>query len=595
MIFHQRYNAIAILSQASLGATYLAQDQGRFNEQCILKELNLSHLSDSDFAQARDRFLLVANQLYRLKHRQIPAFRATFCQGKRLFFVQDYIEGQSLEDIRQARQSQNRTLTETEVRELCQRLLPVLDYLHRQNLVSGNINPARIILHPTLATPNHLEPVFIGLDARWACLPPQQHPYSPPEQRQAYPLTPSSDLYSLAATAVVVLTGQNPETLYDSASETWDWQDEAEMSDDLAAVLNRMLQPDPRDRYACALDVLQALQPLPTPEIAEPTLVSPIAPVAPINGDSAAVYPEPRPAITNPVILVGITLSLGLVAGISAWALVEHLYQPTAVTSASPVAIPTPTPTPTPEPTPIPEPDFRERLTLPPGQILQQSGTLPPDTTAEYILRASANQQLAIALASEGIWFTLLKPNREIVELSAELVKDWQGTVSESGDYILQLISIPGLSAADYQYQLEIALSNSISPAPSPAVVETPVAVESPQSEETVVTLSPITEPVQMQGETSPQRRQSYRIPLEAGKTLEAQILSGRVTLNIYTPDGQPITAAQGVQYWQGRILRGGEYRIDAIANQPREFTLSLSYLDPESPLPSDLPVLESQ
>ncbi|MFP4006639.1 MAG: hypothetical protein ACLFV6_01340, partial [Spirulinaceae cyanobacterium] len=168
-------------------------------------------------------------------------------------------------------------------------------------------------------------------------------------------------------------------------------------------------------------------------------------------------------------------------------------------------------------------------------------------------------------------------PNREIVELSAELVKDWQGTVSESGDYILQLISIPGLSPADYQYQLEIALNNGISPVPSPSPTASPEPVD---SDETVVTLPPITEPVQVQGETSPQRRQSYRIPLEAGKTLEAQILSGRVTLNVYSPDGQPITAAQGVQYWQGRILRGGEYRIDAIANQPREFTLSLSYLE---------------
>ncbi|MFP4009052.1 MAG: serine/threonine protein kinase, partial [Spirulinaceae cyanobacterium] len=263
MMLHQRYGAIALLSKLAYGATYLAQDQGRFNELCILKELNLSHLSSSDFAEARDRFLNVANQLYRLKHRQIPAFRATFTQEQRLFFVQDYIEGQSLEDIWQARQSQNRTLTETEVRELCQRLLPILDYLHRQNFVSGNINPAHIIVHPTLATPNHLEPVLIGLDARWACLPPQHHPYSPPEQRQGDFLTPSSDLYSLAATAVVVLTGQNPETLYDSASETWHWQDQAEVSDDLAAVFQRMLQPNPRDRYGCALDVLQALQPPP--------------------------------------------------------------------------------------------------------------------------------------------------------------------------------------------------------------------------------------------------------------------------------------------------------------------------------------------
>jgi serine/threonine protein kinase len=580
LAIHQRYNAIAILGQAAYGRTYLAEDRGRFNELCVLKELDLTALDPAAFERARDRFQAAANQLYRLQHRQIPRFRATFSEEQRLFWVQDYIEGQSLEDIWRSRQCQDRTLSETETQELCKRLLPILDTLHRQNIICGNIRPDCIVLRPTLVTPNRLEPVLVGLDARLACLDPISTDYSPPEQRQGEALAPSSDLYSLAATAVVVLTGKEPKTLYNAATQTWEWQDYAQVSEELAAVLHRLLLPHARDRYASALDVLQALQPLPPPEMTNPTQwVQPALEPA-LDSESALPSAYGDPVLHNPLLLGGLTLALGLVAGASAWVLVSFFNN--APFTVSPV--PTPLETIAATPTPSPEVDFRQRLTLPPGQTLLQRGTLRPDSTVEYILRAEANREVAIALESEGIWFTFRKPNREIVELSAELVKNWQGRLPESGDYILQLIAIPGLPQTDYQYQLEMALSGGVissptaSPAPSP-----PPPAPLPSNAGQTLTLPPVVnQPLILQAQTSPQRRQSYLVSLEAGQTFEAAILEGRVTLNLYSPDGEPIQQAQGVQYWQGRILRGGQYRIDAIADRPREFTMSLSYVSDE-------------
>jgi len=84
--------------------------------------------------------------------------------------------------------------------------------------------------------------------------------YAPSEQIQTGRAYPSSDLYSLAATAVVLLTGKEPQSLFDDNSLTWNWRRWANVSDEFANVLNRMLAYRPGDRYQSAIDVMKALQ-----------------------------------------------------------------------------------------------------------------------------------------------------------------------------------------------------------------------------------------------------------------------------------------------------------------------------------------------
>jgi serine/threonine protein kinase len=48
--------------------------------------------------------------------------------------------------------------------------------------------------------------------------------YAPSEQIQTGRAYPSSDLYSLAATAVVLLTGKEPQALFDDNQLTWSWR-----------------------------------------------------------------------------------------------------------------------------------------------------------------------------------------------------------------------------------------------------------------------------------------------------------------------------------------------------------------------------------
>jgi serine/threonine-protein kinase len=98
--------------------------------------------------------------------------------------------------------------------------------------------------------------------------------YAPPEQIRMGQCYPCSDLYALGVTAIVLLTGQEPNTLTDRESLEWCWQSYVQVSDRLTHILNKMLSEKPKDRYQSAAEVMTALgltgaasSPLPNPSV----------------------------------------------------------------------------------------------------------------------------------------------------------------------------------------------------------------------------------------------------------------------------------------------------------------------------------------
>ena len=59
---------------------------------------------------------------------------------------------------------------------------------------------------------------------------------------------------------MVLLTGKEPPDLIDPQNFSWNWREHISLSPHLAAILDRMLQLRPHDRFASAQDVLTALQ-----------------------------------------------------------------------------------------------------------------------------------------------------------------------------------------------------------------------------------------------------------------------------------------------------------------------------------------------
>ena len=266
VILNNRYRIVKQIGQGGFGRAYLAEDIHRYRELCVLKEFAPQVESDRELRKAEDLFERESGILYRLQHPQIPKFEAllqTLVDRKRsLFIVQEYIEGESYWDILK-RQGK---LTEAQVTNMIWGLLPVLEHIHNADLIHRDISPDNLICRESDGKTVLIDFGCVKIAANAVSESTGKSitligkkGYSPDEQLRRGQAFPCSDLYSLAATAIVLLTGKQPDELYDSHQGEWDWESQAKVSPGLRRVLNKMLAYQPRDRYQSAVKVYQAL------------------------------------------------------------------------------------------------------------------------------------------------------------------------------------------------------------------------------------------------------------------------------------------------------------------------------------------------
>ncbi|MEZ2280458.1 MAG: protein kinase [Microcoleus sp.] len=264
----KRYRIIRELGRGGFGRTYLAEDINRYHEPCVLKEFSPVIHSP----KAAELFDRESSILYNLQHPQIPRFREllrTDIAGNQcLFLVQDYIPGQTYEAILIARQQQGKNFNEAEVTQLLFQILPILEYIHSKNLIHRDISPDNIIQHDVDKLPFLIDFGSVKQIAATAVFQFKgqsdtaigKQGYSPMEQMRQGKVSPASDLYALAVTALVLLTGKKPQKLYDVNQKTWDWRSHVSVSQNLGTVLDRMLADNAGDRYQSAKEVREALK-----------------------------------------------------------------------------------------------------------------------------------------------------------------------------------------------------------------------------------------------------------------------------------------------------------------------------------------------
>ncbi|MBE9095025.1 serine/threonine-protein kinase [Tychonema sp. LEGE 07203] len=265
-----RYEIDRILGQGGFGRTYLALDRQN-NHSCVLKEFAPSNTKPEALQKARELFEREAQILSTLNHRQIPEFLDWFEENGRLFIVQEFVNGTTYEVLRQSK-----SFSEKDIVEWLRELLEVLQYIHGKGIIHRDISPDNIML------PNGKpKPVLIDFgvvkyaetqlaNGRGVAISNQptqvgKVAYCPSEQLRGGECYPNSDLYALAVTAIVLLTGREPNTLMNGDLE-WEWRSSSRatlthvnVSDKLAAIIDKMLQEKPSDRYQSARDVLNAL------------------------------------------------------------------------------------------------------------------------------------------------------------------------------------------------------------------------------------------------------------------------------------------------------------------------------------------------
>ncbi|NES03461.1 MAG: protein kinase [Okeania sp. SIO2F4] len=281
-----RYIIIRQIGQGGFGKTYLAEDTGRFEQAVVLKQLTPGNQGTEFIQKAEELFQREAMTLHQINHPQIPRFWEFIRENKCLFLVQDFIEGQTLESLLNQRRKQGNFFSEVEITDFLRQILPVLSYLHGQGIIHRDIAPDNIIYRADDGLP-----VLIDLGGVKQIAAEVSHKadnsknvvsagtklgkfgYAPDEQMRLGIVAPHSDLYALAVTCLVLMTGKFPSELINAKTMEWQWSQELKLSPKFEGILNRMLAPIPGDRFQSAEEVLEQLQP-PTPEIIAPTKIS---------------------------------------------------------------------------------------------------------------------------------------------------------------------------------------------------------------------------------------------------------------------------------------------------------------------------------
>lgn len=609
-ILQDRYRLIKVLGQGGFARTYLAEDQGRFKERCALKEFIPSQTNTLLLEKSKQLFQREATILYQIQHPQIPQFQSTFEYtsetGSRLFLVQDYVEGKTYRELLQERKSQQQTFSETEARNLMQQMLPVLDHIHSKGIIHRDISPDNLILRlgdrrPVLIDFGVVKEIATQLQQ---LEDPDQGTavgklgFAPNEQFQTGRAYPSSDLYSLAVTSLVLMTGQEPQNLFEDETATWHWQEWTAMSPGFAQVLERMLAYRPSDRFQSASDVEAALQALPgstasatkkmPSQAAASANVSQLRTMAVERPGAVLPRPAPREAVIpkprirqptsiwdSPWVVISIGLLLALVVGVASWAFVRTLQQRM-------VSKPTPSTVVTPTPTPIQPVSTTRSLFLLPGDQLSVQGTLQPNETVNYVFQGQEGQPFKAFLNGQGVVMSVLGgPQRQLLDSQAQQVSSWEGILPSTGDYILQLQALPGLSQGNFLLTVNLGSLEPPTPSPSPIVTPdlfpTPEASPEVEAETRRVRFPAGESSQQISATTTPSRIKRYLVRAREGQILTTQVQDGAVTLNIRYPDGALVEGAGNVLNWEFLLPVAGSYQVDVVpVRQESRFTLDI-------------------
>jgi serine/threonine protein kinase len=509
-VLQNRYRIVQILGQGGFGRTYLAEDQRRFNELCAIKELILTATGVYSGEKAQELFEREAAILYQIEHPQIPKFRERFEQDQRLFLVQEYVAGKTYRSLLAERQPLGQAFSEVEVLQLLRSLLPVLEHIHSRGIIHRDISPENMILRASDGQPVLIDFGVVKEIATRLQSPDQTTPvtsvgklgYAPTEQMQTGRAYPSSDLYALAVTTIVLLTGKEPSDLFDETRLTWNWQQRVSVNPRFAQVIQRMLNYMPGERYQSAADVIQALQsldqPVPTPDVSYVQTIAvghrpdPITPNVP-NKPTPVIPPSQNNSILdNPLVIGAIGSVVVILAGVGSWSLVTAIRSqskpqpevtqspqnfPTPLIFGSATPTPTPTPTSTPTTTPTPTPInvapvvFNRRLNLGASNTAKVDDSLKQNQIIQYTFRGKTGQKLNVFLdQANGIALNILDSNGQPVANESNLLVD--------GRYTIKLSLDPGVASSDYS--LNVTLEDPIKPTPTPTETPTSTPIPTP-------------------------------------------------------------------------------------------------------------------
>ncbi|NJR60931.1 MAG: protein kinase [Cyanobacteria bacterium CRU_2_1] len=266
MLLRGRYRAAQPLGQGGFGRTYLAFDEDRLNTRCVIKQFSPQIQGTKSLEKAVRLFNQEAVRLDELgEHSQIPTLLAYFEQDGYLYLVQQFIEGQSL--LQEMRKQG--AFNERQIRDMLSDVLPVLRFIHRHQVIHRDITPSNILRRQA---DDRLVLIDFGVAKQLSEEASGEmgtrvgtEGYAPMEQFRGGRAFPASDLYSLGATCLHLMTQTRPDNLYDPLNGHWIWREylaeekKILVSDQLAHIFDHLLKDLVGERYQSADEVMRDL------------------------------------------------------------------------------------------------------------------------------------------------------------------------------------------------------------------------------------------------------------------------------------------------------------------------------------------------
>jgi serine/threonine-protein kinase len=277
VILAGRYQIVKPLGGGGFGCTFLARDLQLPNKPaCVVKQLKLQVHNPKELAIAKRLFDSEAKTLHELgNHDQIPRLFAHFEQNGEFYLVQEFIEGQTLErEI-----GGDRQWSQKELVSALWDILQVLTFVHGSQVIHRDIKPANLIRRrrdrkivlidfgavKALSTDsleflkeesNENRTVVVG-----------SRVYMPNEQLAGQPQF-CSDIYALGIMCLQAFTGLSFKELpRDAQTNEYSCalavaKVNIQMNGRLAAIIDKMVRYDYRQRFKDAREALQELEKL---------------------------------------------------------------------------------------------------------------------------------------------------------------------------------------------------------------------------------------------------------------------------------------------------------------------------------------------
>ena len=248
--FNDTYEIKSLIGKGGMSAVYLAEHK-RLHTRWAVKEVYKQQ-------SARFDFLAESNILKRLQHPMLPRIVDIFEDPERIFIVEDFVEGITLEDLLRRQKRVDEAQGLQWFRDLC----GVLRYLHSQQphpIIYRDMKPSNVMLQPD----GSLKLIDFGIareykqDSSADTTYIGTKGYAAPEQFGKAQTDARTDIYALGVTMYHLLTGKSPyEPPYQFVPVR---QLVPELSHGIEYILNKCVQPEPSDRYQSVDELLDDL------------------------------------------------------------------------------------------------------------------------------------------------------------------------------------------------------------------------------------------------------------------------------------------------------------------------------------------------